>query len=175
MLPTEFHSHTTGEPFKKCISCEKNLLDPPIPYVIEKAVKKYEGYKAFDVIFEYALCFECADKMKNDLSTESTQRINDYFRQNIDFSKAQEMKNEESLKKCFITGTPKEELVEYQIFAYCNGDNLSGLVPPYMVSGVVMDEVADLLSNQTLDELNGFIDEHFGLPPELKPENLILV
>ena len=37
-----------------------------------------------------------------------------------------------------------------------------------MISGEAADEVMQLLSNSTIDILNGFTDEFLGLPPEFK-------
>jgi hypothetical protein len=37
-----------------------------------------------------------------------------------------------------------------------------------MISGRAIEEIADQLSAETKDVLDDFIDQHFGLPPELK-------
>ncbi|MCH8874659.1 hypothetical protein IH824_18165 [candidate division KSB1 bacterium] len=37
-----------------------------------------------------------------------------------------------------------------------------------MISGEAVDEIANLLSNKTLGEIDGCVGEFFGWPPELK-------
>ena len=47
--------------------------------MIEKAVRQYPEMKVKEVIFEYAMCMDCAVMMNASLSVESRQRINEYF------------------------------------------------------------------------------------------------
>jgi hypothetical protein len=72
------------------------------------------------------------------------------------------------LDACIVHGTAPEEMDEYQILGHCVGDEMLVTHLPLMIGSAAMDEVAQLLSNETLDELGGFRDEYFGLPPELK-------
>jgi hypothetical protein len=50
---------------------------------------------------------------------------------------------------------------------------------PYMLAGVVMAELQDLLSPETKEVLDDFIDQYFGLPPAwkelIKDRNLFLI
>ena len=70
--------------------------------------------------------------------------------------------------KCIFKGTPTRELSEYQMVCQCRGENLLLDYAPYLVSGSVIDEVGQLLSNKTIDSLGGFMDDNLGLPPEIK-------
>ena len=72
------------------------------------------------------------------------------------------------LDGCIVHGTPREDLSEVQILGHCAGDQLMLSHLPVAIGGRAMDELAERLSNETLDELGGFRDEYFGLPPELK-------
>jgi hypothetical protein len=72
------------------------------------------------------------------------------------------------LDGCIVHGTPMEDLSEFQILGHCTGDQLLLSHLPVAIGGRAMDELAERLSNETLDELGGFRDEYFGLPPELK-------
>ena len=71
------------------------------------------------------------------------------------------------MDECLIKGLPKSELTEFQIYAHCQGDKLNLMQMPYMVSSVALDEISQLLSEKTLDQFNGFMNEHLGPPPEL--------
>ncbi len=180
-IPKEFYSFETDQPFERCIECEKYLLDDDTEYIIEKAVKSYEGYSAKDTVFDYAICMDCADRMRNDISKESWQQMMNYFQQNMDFQFRMEMHGrppEEGLKNCMIKKTEMEDCLEYQIYAHCRGGKLNMENPPYMISGEVMEELLPLLSDKTIDEMNGFMNKHFSPDPSLMeptPPRLILI
>lgn len=172
-IPREFHSFSGGGLFEHCIECDKFLLQEGTEYFIEKAIKKYPGYEATDVIFEYAICLNCAEKMRRQMSKESMQNIENFFAQNVDFHGRMELMQanphnpEAWMARCMVNGNHKKDLDEYQIYAHCNGRHMELTHMPYLISGEVMDEISHLLSEQTLDELDRFINNHFGPPPEL--------
>jgi len=72
------------------------------------------------------------------------------------------------LDGCIVHNTPIQEMSEYQILGHCVGEDLMLTHLPIVVGGRAMDELAGLLSNETLDEMGGFRDQYFGLPPELQ-------
>ena len=39
---------------------------------------------------------------------------------------------------------------------------------------IILEKKNELLSKETKDEMDGFMDEHFGVPPELR-RDLILI
>ncbi|TDI64697.1 MAG: hypothetical protein E2O88_11080 [Bacteroidetes bacterium] len=184
-IPKEFHSYSKGGLFERCIMCDRNLLESGEHYMIEKAIKSYPDYSAKDVIFEYAICISCAMKMRNELSSETLSRIDQYMARNIDLSSRKHLMEQEEINienwlgNCLITGKSKDELEEYQLYAHCFGDKMVCSEMPYMISGQVLYEVGELLSKQSQDELDGFKDQYFGLPPELKdligPKDVILL
>lgn len=174
-IPEIFYSDAEGRPFDRCIDCNKKLLQGKQEYIIEKALKKYPDYNTDDTIFEYAICLNCAEKIFMSFSDASRKAIEKYFEEHIDIeSRLIEAGNknsfviDEHINKCMIKGLPIEELQEYQLVCYCQGDRISMIRPPYMISGQASDEIMQLLSNRTIDILNGFTDEFLGLPPELK-------
>lgn len=174
-IPKIFRSHTTGAYLDRCIACDTYLLAGGILYFIEKAIRKYPGYTAADTLFEYAMCVDCAMKMRQELSKISLERIEQYFEQRVDvwdryqaLTSKEETNPHQWLSECLITGKPADELSEYQIYAQCEGKSLVESGMPYLLSGEVLDEISDLLSEKSMGEINRFIDEHFGLPPELK-------
>lgn len=169
-IPKEFYSFENEAPFDHCIECEKYLLDGDTEYIIEKAIRNYQGYNAKDVIFDYAICMECADQMRKEISKESWQAMMNYFQNNLDIQHRMELFNEspsEVFSSCMIKKTPMEECQEYQIYAHCKGDKLNMSNPPYMLSGEVMDELLPLLSEKTVDDMNGFMQKHFSPDPSI--------
>ncbi|MEN7548180.1 hypothetical protein AAG747_09685 [Rapidithrix thailandica] len=185
-LPDTFYSSTHQQPISQCLVCEKSLLEEGTQYFIEKSVRKYPEYQAEDIVFEYAMCLSCAEKQRKELSTESLQKIEEFFSERVDFqSRSQEFLEKSGtevapwLARCVITNKPLEELEEYTLHAHCQGGNLLFTFMPYMISGEAMDEIADLLSEQTLGEIDRFTGKYFTGPPEvseiLKKRRLILL
>lgn len=180
-IPKEFYSFETNQPFERCIECNKFLLDGDTDYIIEKAFKSYEGYTATDTVFDYALCMDCADRMRKEISKESWKKMMQYFQDNMDLMHRFGMQNQspvEGLNACLIKKTKIQDCSEYQIYAQCRGKKLNVENPPYMLSGEVMEELLPLLSDQTIDEMNGFMNKHFSPDPSLMeptPPRLILM
>ena len=69
-------------------------------------------------------------------------------------------------KRCLITGRPAQEFETYQMAAFCRGTKLHPQQPPMLIGDSVIEESNHLLSAQTRDELNNFINNNFGWPPE---------
>jgi len=186
-IPEEFLSYETGEPFRNCKICDRDLTEPETHYIIEKAIRKYTGYKAWDVVFEYAICIDCADNFRHELSKESVYSIEQYFMSNVDINKHTErlQTNEEVpdiskyTSQCLIKGLNKNQVEEYQIYGECRGNKFLCGNMPYMICGEAMDEIAQLLSDKTLDELDGFAGKYLGPSPELeylfKGRKLVLI
>ena len=167
-VPPVFHSFLEEGPFTKCTVCEAPLDEDGTQYLIHKAFHREE------VIFEYALCLPCRARMQEELSAESLERINAYMDQYDMEARSEEMLADRGpdvsawLSNCLITGRPVDEADEHHIYAFCDGPDLifSGL--PLAIIGDVNEELNELLSQKTRDRLDGFVDEQFGLPPELK-------
>ncbi len=177
-IPQEFYSVETNAPFMKCLNCECNLLDNKTQYIIEKAIKRYKDYSSTDTIFEYAICLKCHKEFMSIYSQESLGNIQTYFLENAHFDENRPRLIEkledgvfeinEWLSHCIIKGTPVNEMTEYQIGAQCIGNKMAAQEMPFIIGNEAMDEIMQLLSNKTIGEMNGFIDQFFGLPPDLK-------
>lgn len=173
-IPPIFLPFEQSKPFQNCINCEVYLLNDETEYVIEKAIRQYNDFKTSDVIFEYAMCMKCADKVRKELSSESLERIQSYITNSNLVQSRQELINNNNwnidqwLDKCAVTGQSLEGQTEYQIYGHCKGSQLVLSVMPYMIGNQATEEMSELLSAKTKDELNRFVDENFGIPPELK-------
>jgi hypothetical protein len=172
-IPERFYSFESGKPFTHCLECDKYLLDGS-DYIIEKAIRNYQGYKAEDTIFDYAMCLDCAYKMRSELSKESLAKMEQYFKENANPSRMmppdhmdQELDMDQCLSRCIIKDSSIKEVEEYQIFAYCRGNKLNKAIPPYMVSHAVTEELMEQLSSATKDFLDGFYEKHFSPDPGL--------
>lgn len=168
-IPKLFHADLTGAPMDKCISCECNLLDGNTNYVIEKAIKPYDGFNSYSTLFEYAMCLDCMDSYKSRISPESMERINQYFADQIDWEGRKKIIAEDArldlgqwLGRCVVKDLEARNVAECQVYAHCIGGHMIMGDYPYMISGVAMDEVVELLSPETFEAFDRLKDELIG-------------
>ena len=175
-VPEEFHNSDTGKKFTHCIDCNKYLLDQGVLYVVEKAVKQNVRYKTKDIIFEYAMCWDCMEVTRKSFSKESMQRMNEYFEQNINIEqrRSELIRDNQTdyrdwIAQCIFKGTPKELLTEYQLACQCDGPYMLFYHMPLLIGGAAIDEITMLLSDQTIGEINRFYNKFFPVPTEFEP------
>jgi hypothetical protein len=175
-VPEEFHSFEAGKPFNQCLACQKQLLEDGTLYFIEKAYQKDE------VLFEYAICLECREAMQKEISESSQERVNAYFGSKVDLVARRQSLIEKHrldhrpwIDRCILTGKSLKQSRQHQIITLCDGGDMLFSYLPYMISGEAMRELTELLSKQTKDRLDGFVDEFLGLPPGVRDLDLVLL
>ncbi|OEK00097.1 hypothetical protein BFP97_00565 [Roseivirga sp. 4D4] len=180
-IPDIFLNSDTKGPLTNCVQCDYDLMKGDRYYMIEKVFKKYPSFQKTEVLFEYAVCSTCYENMKDQMSAESMANLSEYMMMNTDFGamqlRIQEFPDdpEKWLSHCMIKGTPKEEMTEFQMGACFKGDRLvTNFMPPFMIGELAMEEMNNLLSKETKDEMDDFMGENFGIPPELR-KDLILI
>lgn len=171
-IPKRFYSDLENKPFEKCTMCERSLLEDGVLYLIEKAIRSYGSDVGEMTLFEYAICLECAENYRKNLSRESLQNIDKFYAENIDFSERSDRLKEDDLnewmKECLVHQKPAGPSGEVQIYALCNGKQFSYGEFPYMIRSEAMDELIELISAETLDELDSFKNNLTSGPPELR-------
>jgi hypothetical protein len=173
-IPKVFHSTITKEPFSECVMCKKNLHSSEVHYFVEKAIRKYPNGTT-DTIFEYAICMECSLEVRDTLSKDSMERIDEFFSTRLDlmnrwnnFNDKDNFRFNDWVNDCIVTGKHVDELEEYQIYAHCEGKYMLFSLMPYIISSEVIEEAFALLSQHTKDELDNFMDNYLGPDPEVK-------
>ena len=162
-IPAIFHSFLTEKPFENCIMCEKHLLEENTGYFIEKAIRDNQ------VEIEYAICFDCAENMQGKMSDESLENIKSYFERNrvaIMEHLFAGIDTKNLLSKCLVKGTPVNEMTEYQVAGAFMGNKIIFEPFPFIMSMAATDEINELLSAKTKEEMDGFIDNFIGVPPD---------
>lgn len=174
-IPSTFYAEDTEAPFEECLACERSLRGASTEYVIEKGYRSFENYDVEETVFGYALCLRCHSTLSESFSTTSKQRCQTYLSKHIDLRKRsvallgeEDIETARWTQHCIVHDTPKQELQEYQLLAHCQGDDMLLNHLPLMIGGPAVEALTQRLSNETLDELGGFRDEYFGLPPELQ-------
>ena len=174
-IPEQFYSDSEGKPFEKCVVCGKDLLVDGTQYVIEKAMKNYEGYDFSSTVFEYAMCIDCYMEMQKGMSEESIQNLQRYYQNFMDQRgnrpltiNLQTFDVNEWLSKCFFKEKPVREMKEFQLIGQFNGKHMLLNTPPMAIGEEVMEEMAELLSEKTKGEMDRFRKEFLGPPPEIE-------
>ena len=172
VIPKIFHK-SDGGLLENCIMCNRCVTRPAQDYFIEKAFRFIPSIKKREVIFEYAMCIPCAEAMRNELSTESKSRIELYFKQNVNFENRSSLLQPKRapfskwINKCLIKNEDLFKSSEYSIYGHAYGKRLVYGLFPYAISGAVMEEVNELISEKTREVLDDFIGNHFSGPPEV--------
>lgn len=165
-IPKEFQRETKAGCFTHCSACNKELIESNALYMIEKAYSKNIQTNKIELVFEYAICVDCIQEVHSQISEESKKNMESYFsvaeaieHRNRELTKYELYETDIWLQNCIVTNESIDNLDEYQIYAMCQGGKMPFYFTPYMVSGKAVDKVVDLLSNETLDVLNGFWDK----------------
>lgn len=172
-LPDLLKDEETGLAFDSCRVCELDLHHPPAPYMVEKVIRTNPVSGQRETVFAFAVCMECSEEMKSQISKESMEAISQYLAERVDFSRRLELAasnpelfEQEALSHCLVSGVNVKEEAEYQLAACCYGDQMILGIWPYALSGSTAAELGSLLSQETLGFLDDFYGQHFGMPPE---------
>lgn len=172
-----FYSEKDGELLKTCVFCNDNVLEYEYGYVIEKAFKFNKVTNIFELVFEYALCTECMQRLSSEMSEESKNNITEYFNRNKKQEYFSVLTVEERFKMCMLSGKNLKTQKEYQIAGFFIKDEM--IVSndfPFAIGFDAIEEVQELISDQTRDFSDKFKD--VVLPPHVKdnfPKDRILI
>ena len=172
-IPNEFHQDGEGKPFQKCTFCSQDLVNSGAPYMIEKSYKRVPQEEKALTVFEYAICMSCNIEKMNAMSKESVAKIQAYMQENIlmleEVMEDERQKSfEEKTSNCVVTRKSIDELEEFNMVGQFVGDKMILREFPVVISAEIGEEIQGLLSAQTRDELDNFMDTVNGVPPELK-------
>ena len=177
-IPPPFRDAETGAPFEECLACERPLRAEGVDYIVEKGIRTFEAYDVQETVFGYALCLPCHASLSASFSEASRQRCQAFLEENVDLRARTDALLDEVdddpadpapwTEHCIVHGTSRADLQEYQLLAHCRGDALLLTHLPLMIGGPAVEALVERLSAETRDELGGFRDTYFGVPPELQ-------
>lgn len=166
-VPEAFHCQKTGAPFSHCLVCDEPI-GPGTLHLIEKA------FRSGDTLYEYAMCFQCYQTLRGDMSISSLEAIDVFFDQRAEFELRQAElmaispdRVDPWIAECIVSRQPIEPDSEYQVFAFCRGSDMMLDRMPYAIGNEAVEELYELLSPKTREEMDRFTEDHLGLPPEM--------
>lgn len=152
-IPKILHSAYSSTPFETCVDCGSSLLHPPRRYQIAKA------FNGSECIFEAAVCFQCGDGLKSEMSEESLQNLSTYLRELT--SQREPSPHGASWQHCSFCH--KELAGSHQLMAVMFGP--IQLTPPVTMCHDCAAPVEERLSEKTREGWQKFIDSNFpGVP-----------
>lgn len=168
-IPKLFYSDAEKSEFQNCTFCNKEVQSSGEMYMIEKSFKINPNNGQKNTVFEYAICMSCSIKKMNAMSKESIENIQNYMKEHVMMDNINNVKcPADRFSSCIATGEPVENLSEYNVVGQFIGDQMIKGPFPFLLSPAVGEEVQELLSQQTKDEFDDFMDTITDVPPELK-------
>ena len=152
-IPEDFFSFETGEPFAECIECKSDVSQSGSDYIIEKS------YQDDEVIYEYALCDDCCEDLRSEMSKESMKHLKRALRRPL-------LKT--TIEGCRCCGLPKHELLSYTIVGSCLGSEMIFWNVPVLICDDCLEAITEGLSKQTRDILDDFEERNFPGPPGME-------
>jgi hypothetical protein len=174
---TEFLNSDTGTPFDSCMVCQSNVQKSGDDYFIERILRRVvvEEQSLVEPLFEYAICQGCAETLRQEMSSDSMRAIQTFFEAHLPAEPTPE--GTDRLSHCLLTGKRIDSCTEFSYHAHCRGNHLIPSLFPYAISDEAMDQIAELLSEETLGFLDDFKGRYFTGPPAyrdlLNPKRLI--
>lgn len=172
-IPEIFYNDLESEPFTNCLVCDRYLLEPGVIYTVEKAIRRHAEFNVTDTITEAAICMDCMIDMQQYISEESRETLMAYYNRFDPLERAHRLLEkgdfdlDDWIGQCVFTGKTIQDCPEYQLSAFFSGKQMMLHFAPLAMSDVATKELAEMLSKETKDNLDRFMGEHFGLPPEL--------
>ncbi|WP_417851041.1 hypothetical protein [Thalassoglobus sp.] len=187
-IPRIFYSEYTELPFAKCIDCECDLFESETVYTVVKHIVGKE------TVFEMAICMSCAMKMREQYSEETSRNIQAYIETKLrekllariqaleesdqeesELEEEEEFTVEDGLAACSFCGADRASTHRYEMVGLFQENELlldSGqgisFSSPMMLCQECNSEVGKLISKQTRDTWDRFIEEHFDGPPGIE-------
>ncbi|MBT8327768.1 MAG: hypothetical protein KJP21_08590 [Bacteroidia bacterium] len=172
-IPKFFYEFETEEPFKHCSLCNRELSDSD-KYAVEKVLKQNKKINKAEIVYEYAMCWDCASEMGDEISEESKESIVNLYQDHsenvmmkLDYLHRTEKYNIESwLERCTFTGKETRVCGEYSVSGIIEGGKLLYEHSPVVVSDEFMEKMQEVLSEKTKEFLDGLKDELIYSPSE---------
>lgn len=171
-IPADFYNTLTNHYFTQCTICNTHF-DEDSMYLIEKACKRVNsGF--VHTIFEYSICMDCAVGFNEKMSKKSLEAMQHFMLLNSNITKQREKLAEEEadysnwLSHCIVNCSSIESLTEYNICGMFRGDKMMLGDFPYMMSLEAMEQMVEILSKETKEELDNFKRTHIDGPPEFE-------
>ncbi|MCH2202866.1 MAG: hypothetical protein MK102_12915 [Fuerstiella sp.] len=169
-VPTLFWSEYAEAPFSQCVDCECELQGCEF-YLLQKC------YVGTEPVFEFAICNTCRANMSSRCSEETNRAVQAFLleylrRRESEFKELTEMHDvlRKCVEQCLICNRLRAECHRYTIGGLCSEQNLVVQQGPQTQSPLMICQnceasMSGLVSKQTRDTWDRFVEENFDGPP----------
>lgn len=165
-IPRDFHSFAEDGLFRHCVACTKDVTQDHDVYVVQKT------FAGNEVVFEYALCSACHDRVFGEMSKASAASIRDFFHRRVDLEARRlrlehdpDRTLEQWIGACATCGIDRDECNGYTIAAACGGEDILYHHLPLLVCQQCEMQIQDVLSKKTREIGEDFVETYFEGPP----------
>jgi len=174
-VPSLFHNYDTGAPFTKCTFCDANLEEKN-KYAVEKLLSQNITLKTREIVYEYAICWDCTGSIGNDISEDSKLAIQQLYTEHSEvlLRKLDYMHRTENytidgwLERCSLTGKEIRLCGEFSVSGIIESGNLVYEQTPMVVSDEFMEKLQGVLSQETKDSFDGLRDKIMDGSPSVE-------
>ena len=172
-VPQLFWSEYSGRPFEVCLDCECALDDCEF-YIVQKR------FVANEAVFEMAICHDCREILSQECSQQTMTAITEFLQRHVSewAGKIEQLIGAGGLitcclDHCIVCTKHRDQCHRYSVGGLCRGSQIVGqIVPPGQTPLMICSDcelgMNDLVSKQTRDSWDRFVDKHFGGPPGLE-------
>jgi len=154
-IPEVLYSFYEERPFLCCTRCGESLAEFTNGYKVAKHFKQGE------VILEYALCMPCVEGMLAEASEHSRRVLNEFQQKRFRFISG--------FNECVFCEKTQETArdSEFSLTGICH---VKDMVDSAMVCVDCMEEMSEIISDETRGKWNRFREENFpGVPGDFQP------
>ena len=174
-IPPIFCKFETAQPFTHCTFCESEL-GAQSKYAVEKVFKQNKVVGTSEIVYEYAICWDCTANMGEDISDDSRTAIMNLFVSHrhqliskIEFLHANELYTIDSwTERCSLTGKETRLCDEYSVSGIIEEGGLVFEQSPILVSDSFMEKLQSVLSKETKEKFDGMRDQILNDSPSVE-------
>lgn len=170
----------------RCIDCDCALFDSETVYSVIKHIVGEE------TVFEMAICMDCSARMREQYSEETSRNLHAFIETKLrekmmqtmdrgaknskgDLEEEVEFTVSDGLVACAFCGKPRQDCHRFEIVGLFFEDEIvleSGhgisFSSPMMLCQECNSQVSKLISKQTRETWDRFVEDHFDGPPGIE-------
>lgn len=175
-VPKLLWSEYSEEPFLRCVDCNCELEACDF-YLVQKC------YVGTEPVFEVAICDKCRTNLSVQCSEETNRAVQAFLQAHLsrreeEFKVLDEMQTvlQKCMDECAICSRPRSECHRYTVGGLGHQMDLVVQLSPQAQSPLMICQkcegtLGELVSQQTRDTWDRFVEEHFDSPPGVEVDS----
>lgn len=174
-VPPLFCDYHTELPFAHCSLCDSEITSDS-KYLVEKVFKQNKQLNKSEIVYEYAVCWDCATALGTEISEDSQAAIAAVFmeykepvRMRLEHLHSTELYLLDSwTERCTFTGKETRMCDEYAVSGVIEAGALVFDHSPLVVSDDFMLKLQSVFSRETKETFDGLRDKILDGSPSVE-------